>query len=409
MILLLFLFLLFPACHPQSLSSCCRIVIIRSTGPGRDFQPTRLGVYKKVNGRLNNRPVYKHVLAESFLFFWDYDGESRWVSGDTPSKGVHGIEAGKEGQGSCVDQLGPTSLKVWDGRDWVLDNDMIIKCIDPVYKRKLAGEVKFESSKAEVPVPGGCCSELRVSSNDFAQEFQPSRMTVYTWDTASKPSMNKYPVYTSKAGEKLYLWDWGKGLGINWFSGSDVQSSNRGIESTDMEKKDDKCPEKINGDKTPFSVFTRSRRLNVFHQESGWRLDEGLRIECWNEKVNQTCCDSLILSSDEGAAYWQPDKMGTYEMFGSFNGRRVYKHTHRQNYVYYWEWGINAGSEWMVGHSPFSSVRGIRSNNMEGLGDRAICVRDVPFVGEWNIHMRDNEWTNDETFNVKCVKREEKQ
>ena len=80
-------------------------------------------------------------------------------------------------------------------------------------------------------------------------------------------------------------------MGINWFSGSDVQSSNRGIESTDMEKKDDKCPEKINGDKTPFSVFTRSRRLNVFHQESGWRLDEGLRIECWNEKVNQTCCD----------------------------------------------------------------------------------------------------------------------
>ena len=60
-------------------------------------------------------------------------------------------------------------VKVWDGRDWVLDNDMIIKCIDPVYKRKLAGEVKFESSKAEVPVPGGCCSELRVSSNDFAQ------------------------------------------------------------------------------------------------------------------------------------------------------------------------------------------------------------------------------------------------
>ena len=123
------------------------------------------------------------------------------------------------------------------------------------------------------------------------QEFQPGRMTVYTWDTASKPSMNKYPVYTSNAGEKLYLWDWGKGLGINWFVGSDVQSSNRGIESTDMEKKDDKCPEKINGDKTPFNVFTRSRRLNVFHQESGWRIDEGLRIECWNEKVNQTCCD----------------------------------------------------------------------------------------------------------------------
>ena len=99
-------------CNSQSLDSCCRIVIVRSTGPGRDFQPSRLGVYKKLSGKLNNRPVYKHVLAESHLYFWDYDGESRWVSGDSPSKGVHGIEAGKDAQGNCVDQLGPTSLKV---------------------------------------------------------------------------------------------------------------------------------------------------------------------------------------------------------------------------------------------------------------------------------------------------------
>ena len=69
---------------------------------------------------------------------------------------------------------------------------------------------------------------------------------------------------------------------------------------------------------------------------------------------------------------------------------------------------MNAGSEWMVGHSPFSSVRGMRSNNMEGLGDRAICVDDVPKVGEWNIHMRDNEWTVDKTFHVECIKEVEK-
>ena len=32
----------------------------------------------------------------------------------------------------------------------------------------------------------------------------------------------------------------------------------------------------------------------------------------------------------------------------------------RQNYVYYWEWGLNTGAEWMMGHSPYSSERGIR-------------------------------------------------
>ena len=96
----------------QSQDNCCRIVIVRSDGPAKDFQETRLGVYKKINGRLNQRPVYKHVLAESFLFFWDYDEGGRWVSGDSPRKGVHGIEAGDDGQGPCVDQLGPTTLKV---------------------------------------------------------------------------------------------------------------------------------------------------------------------------------------------------------------------------------------------------------------------------------------------------------
>ena len=35
----------------------------------------------------------------------------------------------------------------------------------------------------------------------------------------------------------------------------------------------------------------------------------------------------------------------------------------RQNYVYFWEWGLNTGSEWMMGHSPYSSERGIRSIN----------------------------------------------
>ena len=61
------------------------------------------------------------------------------------------------------------SAQVWDGGDWVFDSDMIIKCIDPEYKRRLASEVKFHDSKAKVLVPGGCCLQLRISSNDLAE------------------------------------------------------------------------------------------------------------------------------------------------------------------------------------------------------------------------------------------------
>ena len=54
--------------------------------------------------------------------------------------------------------------------------------------------------------------------------------------------------------------------------------------------------------------------------------------------------------------------MGEYRLWSgdSVNGRRVWKHVSRHNYIYHWSFGVNAGSEWMIGHSPYSSVRGIR-------------------------------------------------
>ena len=44
-----------------------------------------------------------------------------------------------------------------------------------------------------------------------------------------------------------------------------------------------------------------------------------------------------------------------------------------------------------------------RSENLEGLGDLSICVRDVAKVGGWNIYTEDGEWVTDESFEVKCV------
>ena len=79
--------------------------------------------------------------------------------------------------------------------------------------------------------------------------------------------------------------------------------------------------------------------------------------------LHYTC--RLTIRSDGEAALWQPDKMGSYSLWGSSGGRKVWKHESRQNYLYYWQWGVNTGTEWMVGHSPFSSVRGIRQETIE--------------------------------------------
>ena len=283
----------------------------------------------------------------------------------------------------CADQLGPAEVRVRAGQPglWLEDNQLRISCVE---------------------TGGDCCLEVRVSSSGLGEEFQPGRMGVYRWDTVSRPTMNRYPVYTNHQGEALYLWDWGRGEGMNWFLGGDPTSASRGVESPDIERKEDKCPETINKEGRPWRVFTTARRVNIFDPRTGWRQDESLRVECWDEAKNQTCCPRLSVRSEGGAAEWQPDKMGEYQEWGGMGGRKVWKHLTRQNYLYYWEWGVNTGTEWMFGHSPFSSERGIRSDNLEGLGEMSICFEDAARVGDWHILTEDNNWITDDTLRIEC-------
>ena len=86
----------------------------------------------------------------------------------------------------------------------------------------------------------------------------------------------RYPVYRSTTtGDFLYLYDWGKGLGMNWFISLEVSKpnsillhlltatttpyqvndNNRGIESPDLEKVEDRCPEKVTH--SPHPLFTQ--------------------------------------------------------------------------------------------------------------------------------------------------------
>lgn len=89
-------------------------------------------------------------------------------------------------------------------------------------------------------------------------------MTVYTWSNVTRPSMNRYPVYSApEVGLHIYLWDWGVGEGLNWFIGDNLTSNYRGVESPDMEFVENKCPEKINPRGTPWSVYTRQVEFSL--------------------------------------------------------------------------------------------------------------------------------------------------
>ena len=85
-------------------------------------------------------------------------------------------------------------------------------------------------------------------------------MTVYTWDSVARPSMNDYPVYTGRSSHHLgpaylYLWD--------WFLSDNVTSDYRGVESPDLEFVQERCPEQVNPRGSPWSVYTRSVRGRI--------------------------------------------------------------------------------------------------------------------------------------------------
>ena len=99
---------------------------------------------------------------------------------------------------------------------------------------------------------------------DFGRQF-PSNL----FCEISLGCSGRYPVYRSTTtGDFLYLYDWGKGLGMNWFISLEVSKpntsadchhqvndNNRGIESPDLEKVDDRCPEKVTH--SPHPLFTQ--------------------------------------------------------------------------------------------------------------------------------------------------------
>ena len=57
----------------NALEQCCDEVLLTSSGPGAEYQNDRLGVYKMIpNSELNNRPLYKKVNGDDYIYFWKF-------------------------------------------------------------------------------------------------------------------------------------------------------------------------------------------------------------------------------------------------------------------------------------------------------------------------------------------------
>ncbi len=108
---------------------------------------------------------------------------------------------------------------------------------------------------------------------------------------------------------------------------------------------------------------------------------------------------------------YQPGRLGTYTFESYRHGRKVYKKdgcvdVARTHYLYFYDWGPNSGSNWMIGLNPTTNSRGVESLNLEEqrpVGDEEpaaavgserdkylnICVTDSLRMGPFRVSKQD--------------------
>ena len=66
--------------------------------------------------------------------------------------------------------------------------------------------------------------------------------------------------------------------------------------------------------------------------------------------------------------------------------RHVYRHVDtNDNWLYYWDWGPNSGTNWMVSNKYWENKRSFESQNLEYHSDNNVCVEDLHKVGPMKV------------------------
>lgn len=96
--------------------------------------------------------------------------------------------------------------------------------------------------------------------------------------------------------------------------------------------------------------------------------------------------------------------MGTFSFSGIQFGRKIYQQDNGgRNFLYFWDYGPNAGANWMIGLDPTRKPRGIESANVENSTYLNICADDANKVGPFKSWNRRNEsWDEDWSLRLEC-------
>ena len=102
----------------------------------------------------------------------------------------------------------------------------------------------------------------------------------------------------------------------------------------------------------------------------------------------------IVLCMSTGlAGTFHQNLLGVYELdqddFGknvSQHNRHVFRHVNtNDNWLYYWDWGPNGGTNWMVADKYWDNKRSLESQNLENQGQFSVCVEDLHQVGPMKV------------------------
>ena len=102
----------------------------------------------------------------------------------------------------------------------------------------------------------------------------------------------------------------------------------------------------------------------------------------------------IVLCMSTGlAGTFHQNLLGVYELdqddFGknvSQHNRHVFRHVNtNDNWLYYWDWGPNGGTNWMVADKYWDNKRSLESQNLENHGQFSVCVEDLHQVGPMKV------------------------
>jgi len=168
------------------ISGCCTHVKIETTGEASTHQGNRIGEYR-LTGVLADRPIYKNVERDEFLFYLQSNKKGLWMVGPTAGQFNGGLA--HRGDTYCVEDVRANQWKYTDGSAWHVDSHLRVSCLDETVTPQCLYNDQTEFVGGDLPevFGGGGVETSMESSADCIEECEKrSGCKYWTWVMGEK-------------------------------------------------------------------------------------------------------------------------------------------------------------------------------------------------------------------------------